>query len=521
MAKALKKRASKLSYQSTGQLYLEGFETPFSQKLSASNRWVQLSDQLPWDSIVNVYTKQLNNKTTGASNVNGRVVLGALMIKHISNLSDEETILQIQENMYMQYFIGYSSYSSEPPFDASLFVQIRKRLGLEELNAINQRIYELSLKKPDDTIDNNGDTKDNNGVSNFKEIKLMPASEEADLNVESFEKNAEDNTEPITHKGRILIDATACPQDIAYPTDLKLLNDCRVKTEELIDLVYYSELHGAIKPRTYRENARKAYLHIAQRRKRSQQMIRKGVGRQLRYVRRNIRVLNELLSKYSTCPLKSKEIKYLMVINEVYRQQELMFSKRIHKVEDRIVSIHQPHVRPMVRSKEKAKVEFGAKLNLSLVDGYSFIDHLSWDAYNEGKLLMESVDLYRKRHGYYPKEILADQIYCNRENRSSLKTLGIRLIAKPLGRPPAVKLEYLRPGERNPIEGKFGQAKTRYGMDRIKARLKVTSESWIASIVLVLNLVKLAGQASYSLICNFFTKLIENYIILKNQLLIQ
>lgn len=134
---------------------------------------------------------------------------------------------------------------------------------------------------------------------------------------------------------------------------------------------------------------------------------------------------------------------------------------------------------------------------------------------------MESVNLYRQRHGYYPKEILADQIYCNRENRGSLKTLGIRLIAKPLGRPPAVKLEHLRPGERNPIEGKIGQAKTKYGMDKIKARLKATSESWIASIVLVLNLVKLAGQASYSLTREFLLRLIENYIILKNQLLIQ
>lgn len=520
MARALKKRASKQNYQSTGQLYLEGFETPFSQKLSSSNRWVQLSNQIPWDKIVNVYTKQLNNKTTGASNVNGRVVLGSLMIKHMCNLSDEETILQIQENMYMQYFLGYSSYSNEAPFDSSLFVQIRKRLGVEELNAINQQIYELSLKKSNSIIEHDDDSK-HNGITICEETTSSLSAKEVDLNDAASEIKIGEKIESITHKGRILIDATACPQDIAYPTDLKLLNDCRVKTEELIDVIYQSALHGAIKPRTYRENARKAYLHIAQRRKRSHQMIRKGVGRQLRYVRRNIRLLNELLVAYNRCPLKAKELNYLMVINEVYRQQVEMFSKRIHKVEDRIVSIHQPHVRPIVRGKEKAKVEFGAKLNLSLVDGYSFIDHLSWDAYNEGRLLMESVELYLKRHGYYPKEILADQIYCNRENRSRLKELGIRLIAKPLGRPPAVKLEHLRPGERNAIEGKFGQAKTKYGMDKIKARLKETSESWIASIVLVLNLVRLAGQASYSLIRDFFIGLIENYVILRNQILIQ
>lgn len=120
--------------------------------------------------------------------------------------------------------------------------------------------------------------------------------------------------------------------DIAYPTDLKLLNDCRDKTEELIDDVYCGEIHGLIKPRSYRENVRKAYLYVAQRRKRWQQLIRKGVGKQLRYVRRNIRILNELLEAYNTCPLKPIELNYLMVINEVYRQQELMFSKRIHKV---------------------------------------------------------------------------------------------------------------------------------------------------------------------------------------------
>jgi hypothetical protein len=174
--------------------------------------------------------------------------------------------------------------------------------------------------------------------------------------------------------------------------------------------------------------------------------------------------------------------------------------KEPNSVEHRIVSIHQPHVRPIVRGKIKAKVEFGAKINVSLVNGFSFLDHMSWDAYNEGTLLIDSVEQYKRRHGFYPKEVLADQIYCNRKNRQWLKEHGIRLLAKPLGRPSAVKTEHVRPGERNPIEGKFGQAKTAYGLDRIRARLSNTSESWIASIIMVLNLDKLAGQVSIALI---------------------
>jgi hypothetical protein len=107
---------------------------------------------------------------------------------------------------------------------------------------------------------------------------------------------------------------------------------------------------------------------------------------------------------------------------------------------------------------------------------------------------------------------LADKIYCNRENRATLKLLGIKLRAKPLGRPTAVDVEHVRPGERNPIEGKFGQAKTAYGLNRIKARLQQTSESWIATIVLVLNLIKLIGQSAY---CQIFSVITYSAMLIK------
>ena len=499
MPKAQKNRASKTEYQSPKQLIMAGFESPFSQKLNPSNRWVQLAGQIPWDNIVNIYTRQLNNQTTGASNVNGRVIIGSLMIKHLCNLSDEETILQIQENMYMQYFLGYSSFSSEPPFDSSLFVSIRKRLGVEQLKTINEKIYDLYIGKNHDKNEDN-ENKDTGSSKPMQE--LSP-------------------TDITKREGRLLIDATACPQDIQYPTDLNLLSDSRMKTEELIDFLFDAKLHGNTKPRTYREKARKYYLHVAQKRKKSHSLIRKGIGQQLRFVRRNLKTIKNLLEKYKDSPFSVRQEDYYKTVKKVYEQQQKMFKNKTHSVEDRIVSIHQPHVRPIVRGKDKANTEFGAKLNLSLVDGYSFIDHLKWDAYNEGVLLKESILMYFKRHGYLPKEVLADKLYCNRENRKLLQEWGIRLLAKPLGRPSAVKLEHVSPGERNPIEGKFGQAKTRYGMDRIGARLKDTSESWIASIVLVLNLVKLAGRASYTLVEKWMEMVLQFFGFFQNRLLIQ
>ncbi len=165
-----------------------------------------------------------------------------------------------------------------------------------------------------------------------------------------------------------------------------------------------------------------------------------------------------------------------------------MYDSRSHCIEDRIVSIHQPHVRLIVRGKSQAKVEFGAKIHMSIIDGISFLYELSWDAFNEGSHMMDYVEKYHQRFGCYPHDLLADQIYCTSANHAALKEKGIKLLAKPLGRPSALQI-HVSPGESNPIEGKIGQAKTAYGLNRIKARLRDTSESRIASIIMVLNLV--------------------------------
>lgn len=487
MPKGSKKRAPPPSFVSQAQLVLSGFETPFSQKLNPSNRWVLLAGKIPWDEVCNIYTRQVGISRTGRPPISPRIVIGSLIIKHMCNLDDRETVAQIAENMYMQYFLGYSSFNPEPPFDASLFVEFRTRMGMEQISAINARIhalYQAMAAKASETK-----TKKDEGAGD------PGTGPRADDTV----TNKDELPERETHKGRVLFDATACPQDIAYPTDLGLLSEAREKSQELIDVIYQKALHFN-KPRTYRKEARKQFLKIAQKRSKSRKEIRKGVGKQLRYLARNLKSIDKLLDKCPLFPLDPRQQKCLMVIHTLYQQQKKMFDAREHSVGDRIVSIHQPHVRPIVRGKTNAKVEFGAKVHLSLVDGYAFLDEISWDAFNEGSHLAGYVEQYRERFGYYPKEVLADQIYCSRENRKYLKGKGIRLLAKPLGRPSAVDKQHVRPGERNPVEGKFGQAKTAYGLDNIRARLKNTSESWIACIFLVLNLVKLAGIAPLCLL---------------------
>ena len=479
MAKAQKTRASKQSYISQNQLSLVGFETPFTRTLRKDNRWVELADKLPWDILVNTYLNQMRNSDTGADGINARVAIGALIIKHMCDLSDRETVQQIQENMYMQYFIGYTSFSDEIPFDPSLFVNFRKRLGIEQINEINEKLLGL----------NSSDEENNSKPS-------APLSEN--------QPKEDSSSAPVTHKGNLITDATVCHQDIAFPTDLNILNDAREKSEHRIDFLYDIELHDK-KPRTYRKIARKYYLKTAQKKTKSKKEIRSANKKQLGYLKRNIKIIDLLLDSYQTIPFDRMQYKYFLVIQEVYRQQNYMHKNRVHSVNHRIVSIHQPHVRPIVRGKSNAHTEFGAKINVSLMNGYAFLDELSWEAYNEGQFLIPAVEAYKKRFGFYPEKVMADKIYCNRTNRAELKERGIMLKAKPLGRPRAVKEEHVRPGERNPIEGKFGQAKSTYGMGRIKARLQKTSESWIATIILVLNLVKLTGEVPLSLISRLLT----------------
>lgn len=172
-----------------------------------------------------------------------------------------------------------------------------------------------------------------------------------------------------------------------------------------------------------------------------------------------------------------------------------MYDNRTHSIEDRIVSLHSPHIRPIVRGKTKAPVEFGSKLSISVVNGFTYIEKLSWDAYNEGQTLLESVERYRERFGYYPKEVLADKIYRTRENLKALRVLGIQITGPKLGRPRKDEVidkraERLAEGERNQVEGKFGEGKRTLSIDKIMTKKRETSETTIGFIILVLNLNK-------------------------------
>ncbi|MBI9100712.1 MAG: transposase [Spirochaetaceae bacterium] len=300
----------------------------------------------------------------------------------------------------------------------------------------------------------------------------------------------------------MLVDATCTPADIRYPTDLSLLNEAREKTEEIIDVLQKPLIGIEKKVRTYRNRARKEYLMVSKKRKKDKKVLRKVIRKQLSYLRRNLEYIKHLKEKTQLSSLSNRQYRDLLVISELFHQQEMMFCMGIHSIDDRIVSISQPHVRPIVRGKSGASVEFGAKLTISVVDGYVFTEKLSWDNYNEGVDLINQIENYKTRFGYYPESVHADKIYLNRANRQFCKGKNIRLSGPRLGKPPKdkekkrhnKKLQRQDEIDRIPVEGKFGNAKRKYGLDRVMAKKKDTSESTIGLIILIMNLEKLRSS---------------------------
>lgn len=289
----------------------------------------------------------------------------------------------------------------------------------------------------------------------------------------------------------------------------QVLNDAREKTEEIIDEIHKPFVGKRRKPRTYRKKARRNYLAIVKQKKSTRKKVHKAIGKQLNYLRRNLGYIQAMVDEGLLPLLGKRQYRNLLVVAEIYRQQLFMYENNTHKVSGRIVSLSQPHVRPIVRGKRKSPVEFGAKISVSLVDGFGFVDKIGWEAYNESGDLKKQVEKYRERFGFYTESVHADKIYRSRDNRQFCKSNGIRLSGVPLGRPKKVTAEnaeqlkrekrqiYRDEIDRIPVEGKFGQGKRRFSLDRIMAKLATTSETVIMVGFIVMNLEKVLAECLY------------------------
>lgn len=426
--------------------------------LSKSNRWVKLADNLPWDRIEREYNKRLRNAHCGAGNKPARMVVGALIVKHVEQLSDEKTIQAIQENPYMQYLLGLPAFTDQPVFVPELFVQIRKRLDEQFFNMLTLMLAEADGSKPKaEEVDGDGNA----------------------------------------HGGTMKVDATCCDAEVRYPTDTNLLEDGSRLIDRLLDK--FCAHHHMRKPQTHRVEARQAFISWTKKKRKSKKLIDKTRLTLLRCLQADIQIFLDFLGRHASNLLECfsrHDHKCLQAAFKMFEQQKMMFEEGVRTCADRIISIYQPHLRPIVRGKAKAKVEFGAKTGVSIVNGYTYVDHLSWDAYNESSDLSLQTELYTQRFGILPKEVQADKIYLGKDNRKFIRENHMDCFNHPLGRPPKeendVHLEDKKRaiGERNEVEATFGTSKRVYRANNIRAKLDETADTWIGACFFAKNVMK-------------------------------
>jgi len=418
---------------------------PFAGKLEGENRWLKISKLIPWEELEELYASYFSDR--GRPALDARLVIGLFLLKHMTNLSDEEVVFELKENVYWQAFCGFKEFQSHSLLDPSTLSKLRKRLGSKYFRQLDSRTYQVLV----------------------------------DLKI-------------IRGKG-VLVDGTVFCENIKYPNDVGLLNDAREWVVENI-----KRLGKAIgkKYRTYCRSARKVYLNFSKKKQKSKKLIKKCKKQMLQYVRRNVHQLEEILKecREKGLMMKKKVLERFEVVKKIYSQQLEMYKKGTQRIQDRIVSLSKPLVRPIKRGKAGQSVEFGPKAALSQVDGFLFLDKISYDNFSEAsiKVVMEQLGNYEKLFGKKPPSLTGDGLYGSRDNRKLLKELDIGCAFKALGR----KVKANGPGhdqwfkrkqrERNRIEGGFGTAKEHYGLDRIRYSIPGGAEIWVRSSILGMNL---------------------------------
>ena len=456
------------------QIKIQNDEVCFSVPINKENQWVQLAELTPWDRIEDHYINNMSQEE-GRGAIPSRVAFGAIQAKEILGCTDAGIVTMITENPFLQYYLGQEGFLNKPMFNASMMSLFRRRFDPEFISQVNE--YICTGKWPEDRDEDD---------------PPPPPSDPKEEN-----------------KGTIILDATVAPADIRYPNDVQLLDECRENVEKLIDVVWmHSDRIGHRTPYNRNKAHRKTTNFIKKKRKTKSQ-VRAALGDQLEYLWLAIQQLIVLIIFVGISELSEEQLDRFELIKEIYDQQKTMFDNNTNRIEGKILNLRQPHVRAIARNKARSKYEYGQKLALSSVDGYVYIEKQSWENFNEGNTLQQSVFNYYHRFGHFPEAVLADQIYRTKANIKFCQKYGIRLSGPKLGRKTEEQAEqekeqaYIDSCNRNAIESANGVLKRRYGLDLI---MSVGSHN--AQVEAYLQVLAMNLQRRLRLLLSIFTKLV-------------
>lgn len=422
---------------------------PFGGKLNENNRWIRIAGLIPWEELEEEYAAHFSD--VGRPGADSQLVIGLLLLKHMTGLSDEGIVQDVLENPYMQAFCGFEKFVTDEILDPSTLTKMRERLGLEFFKELERKTYKLLIDR-----------------------RIIKA------------------------KG-MLVDATVFPEKIKYPNDVGLLNDVRVWLVKNIKRIGKSI---GKKYRTRPREARKEYLNFSKKKTKTKKTINKAKKKMLQYVRRNIKQLKDAIEQFKATGQQVKKhiIEQLKTAEKIYRQQHRMYRERTNRVEERIVSFTRPYVRPIKRGKQGKKTEFGGKAALVHVGGFLFLDYFEHRAFAEEALLVDHLAGYMDRFGKLPPSVVMDAKYGTNENREMMEEFEVRASFKRRGRRPKIvdsqdRWFKKKQRERNQIEGSFGNGKEHYGLDGVNYTIENGSEIWARAGILAMNLKTAINQA--------------------------
>ena len=342
-----------------------------------------------------------------------------------------------------------------------------------------------------------------NPLTNYKLIDSILLELSRKLKVQEQQKVLADAWKPyMKNFDTVYTDASCYESLMRFPTDVKLLWECTERAYTMMCAI--SSQLGEHRLRTKYNDIEKANLAYRKQRKHTHKQTRKMtmrllalLGKILGEIRRQMRIHSDERL------LNEKQLDILETITRVYRQQKNHFKSGDSResIPNRIVSIGKPYVRPIVRGKETKTVEFGAKCNNILIDGISFIEKVSFNAFNEGTRLRHCISLARKLTGVSVKKIGGDQGYSGNANRTFCKDHKIEASFTQKGRAGtnevknATKRELARV-RATAMEGSFGIQKEHYGLRKIAARIKSTEIILIFFGIHTANVVYLARRES-------------------------
>ena len=395
----------------------------------------QLYQLLPFTSLAK--SLGLKENTSGRASYfspEGKIAL--MLLKSYTSLSDKDLIAHLNANIHYQIFCGV-------------------------------RISPL------------------NPLTNFKIVSEIRCEIGRKLDIDSFQQILAGHWKPyLEHTCVMMTDATCYESAIRFPTDVKLL-------WEAVDWLYRQmkvivrTLKGRM-PRTKYDKQCRHYHAYCKKRKRRQSETRVLKRSLLHLLNKLIGLLEETIrSNGFRLALSSQFRKRLSIIKKVLRQQTDRFQGI--KVKGLIVSIDKSYIRPIVRGKETKRVEFGAKVNTIQIDGINFIEHLSFDAFNEGIRIPQCINKHQRLFRKRVTHLAADRIYATNYNRRycsdkrrNITTSFVRKGRASKDEEQAQQMRNLLNRERSTrLEGSFGTEKQHYGLDRIQARTKQTEIVWI------------------------------------------